>query len=107
MANHTAWLSQPTVTTLNRSKLRLYHSTTRLHEEKKPAEAEAEAEPETPVKSIPYSELTIGVPTEVFPGERRVAMTPANAALLLKKGFKRVMVEHGAGFAGQFPIHDY
>ncbi|KAL5347198.1 hypothetical protein ACLOAV_007507 [Pseudogymnoascus australis] len=105
LANHTVWLSQPTVTTINRSKSRLYHSTTRLREEKKPSEPGPE--PETPVKSIPYSELTIGVPTEVFPGERRVAMTPANAALLLKKGFKRVMVEHGAGFEAQFPIHDY
>jgi NAD(P) transhydrogenase len=103
LANHTIWISQPTVTSLYRSKRGLYHSTKQLHEEKKASEPE----PDPPVKAIPYSELTIGVPTEVFPGERRVAMTPANAALLLKKGFKRVMVEHGAGFEAQFPIHDY
>ena len=34
-------------------------------------------------------------------------MTPQNAALLLKKGFKEVLVEHGAGFQAQFPAHDY
>jgi NAD(P) transhydrogenase len=34
-------------------------------------------------------------------------MTPQNAALLLKKGFKRVLVEHGAGFEAQFPAHMY
>lgn len=59
------------------------------------------------VKAIPYSELSIGVPTEVRTGEKRVAVTPANAALLLKKGFKEVLVEHGAGFQAQFPAHDY
>ena len=84
------------------SRRRLYHATSRGQQEAKPA-----AEPERLVKTIPYSELTIGVPTEVFPGERRVAMTPANAALLLKKGFKRVLVEHGAGYEAQFPTHEY
>lgn len=62
---------------------------------------------ERPVEAIPYSELTIGVPTEVFVGERRVAMTPKNVSLLLKKGFKRVLIEHGAGFESQFPAHEY
>jgi NAD(P) transhydrogenase len=60
-----------------------------------------------PVELTPFSELTIGVPTEVRSGERRVAMTPQNAALLLKKGFKQVLIEHGAGFAAQFPAHAY
>ena len=65
-------------------------------------------EPEKePVKTIPYSEISIGVPTEVRTGERRVAITPQNAALLLKKGFKAVLVEHGAGFQAQFEAHDY
>ena len=57
------------------------------------------------VKAIPYGELSIGVPTEVRTGERRVAVTPQNAALLLKKGFKEVLVEHGAGFNSQFDAH--
>lgn len=53
-------------------------------------------------KTIPYSDLTIGVVRETFPNERRVAITPQNAALLLKKGFSRVLVERGAGIEAQF-----
>ncbi|KAF2723795.1 PNTB-domain-containing protein [Polychaeton citri CBS 116435] len=72
------------------------------------AKPELERQPDQDeVKAIPYSELTIGVPTEVRGGERRVAMTPQNAALLLKKGFKKVLVEFGAGFQAQFPAHEY
>lgn len=63
-------------------------------------------EPE-PVKAIPYGELTIGVPTEVRTGEKRVAVTPQNAALLLKKGFKEVLVEQGAGFNAEFSAREY
>ncbi|KAK5121425.1 hypothetical protein LTR85_005257 [Meristemomyces frigidus] len=72
----------------------------------KPAGDDDEDAPE-PVKATPYSELSIGVPTEVRTGERRVSVTPQNAALLLKKGFKRVLVEHGAGFQSQFDAHEY
>ncbi|KAK3691260.1 hypothetical protein LTR37_018749 [Vermiconidia calcicola] len=72
------------------------------------AAASTPAEPESPsVKAIPYDELVIGVPTEVRSGERRVAITPQNAALLLKKGFKEVLIEHGAGFQAEFPAHAY
>jgi NAD(P) transhydrogenase len=35
-----------------------------------------DAKPEEPPKGIPYSKLTIGVPKETFPLERRVAATP-------------------------------
>ncbi|EME78657.1 uncharacterized protein MYCFIDRAFT_50085 [Pseudocercospora fijiensis CIRAD86] len=59
------------------------------------------------VKTVPYAELTIGVPLEVRTGERRVAITPQNAKLLLKKGFKQILVEHGAGFQAQFSAHEY
>ncbi|KAI9149600.1 NAD(P) transhydrogenase [Paramyrothecium foliicola] len=52
--------------------------------------------------TTPYSELTVGVPKEIFPGERRVALTPANVALLLKKGFNKVVVERGAGTSADF-----
>jgi NAD(P) transhydrogenase len=45
--------------------------------------------------------LTIGVPLEVFPGERRVAITPQNVALLLKKGISRVLIQRGAGEGAQ------
>ena len=53
-------------------------------------------------KSTPYSELTVGVPKEVYPGERRVAVTPINVALLLKKGYSKVIVERGAGTSAEF-----
>ncbi|KAI5461740.1 NAD(P) transhydrogenase beta subunit-domain-containing protein [Mariannaea sp. PMI_226] len=52
--------------------------------------------------TTPYAELTVGVPKEIFPGERRVALTPANVALLKKKGFGKVLVERGAGTSADF-----
>jgi NAD(P) transhydrogenase len=52
--------------------------------------------------AIPYEKLTIGVVRETWPNERRVAITPQNAALLLKKGFSRILVERGAGKDAQF-----
>ncbi|OJJ75862.1 hypothetical protein ASPBRDRAFT_38177 [Aspergillus brasiliensis CBS 101740] len=55
----------------------------------------ASAAPAVPV--VPYSALTVGVPRETYPNERRVAVTPQNVSLLLKKGFARVLVERGAG----------
>ncbi len=44
--------------------------------------------------------LLIGVPKEVFPGERRVATVPEVVEKLIKQGF-RVAVEAGAGDAAQ------
>ena len=58
-------------------------------------------------RAIPYSSLTIGVPREVFPNERRVSLTPQNAALLIKKGFTNVLVEHNAGMEAQFLDEHY
>lgn len=49
------------------------------------------------ISGIPYSELSVGVPKEIYQNEKRVAITPANVALLKKKGFKQVNVEKGAG----------
>ena len=40
--------------------------------------------------------LTVGIPKETFPGERRVAMTPSAFDRLAKSGMKLV-VEQGAG----------
>ncbi|HVN34817.1 MAG TPA: Re/Si-specific NAD(P)(+) transhydrogenase subunit alpha [Casimicrobiaceae bacterium] len=45
--------------------------------------------------------LLIGVPREVFPGERRVATVPEVVEKLIKQGF-RVAVEAGAGDAANF-----
>ncbi|KAI2974610.1 hypothetical protein CBS147323_1270 [Aspergillus niger] len=58
----------------------------------------------TPVPVVPYSALTVGVPRETYPNERRVAVTPQNVSLLLKKGFSRVLVERGAGEEAK--LHD-
>jgi NAD(P) transhydrogenase len=44
-----------------------------------------------------YSSLTVGAPREIYPNERRVALTPQNAAVLRKKGFAKVLVEKNAG----------
>ena len=56
---------------------------------------------------IPYSSLTVGVPREIFPNERRVALTPQNAKLLRKKGFSNVLVERNAGAEAQFFDEQY
>lgn len=57
--------------------------------------------------TTPYSELTVGVPREILPSERRVALTPQNVALLLKKGFGKVIIQQGAGAAAEFLDQDY
>ncbi|KUL92331.1 hypothetical protein ZTR_02413 [Talaromyces verruculosus] len=56
---------------------------------------------------VPYQSLTVGIPRETFPNERRVAITPQNVALLLKKGFSRVLIESGAGAEAQFADESY
>ncbi|KAK5204783.1 hypothetical protein LTS03_000834 [Exophiala xenobiotica] len=56
---------------------------------------------------VPYSELTLGVPAETHPGERRVAVAPQNVPLLLKKGFSRILVERGAGIESEYPDELY
>lgn len=55
----------------------------------------------------PYGDLTIGVPTEVFEGERRVSLTPANVALLRKKGFSKILIQRGAGSLADFTDEAY
>ncbi|KAJ0299413.1 hypothetical protein COL516b_009294, partial [Colletotrichum fioriniae] len=58
-------------------------------------------------QSVPYAQLTVGVPKEIYLNERRVALTPQNVALLLKKGFAKVLVERGAGAEADFPDEAY
>ena len=67
----------------------------------------ASISPDAVPSSIPYADLTVGIVRETYPNERRVAITPQNAALLLKKGFGRILVEHGAGAEAQFTDHAY
>jgi H+-translocating NAD(P) transhydrogenase len=55
---------------------------------------------------IPYEKLTVGIPKETFPLERRVAATPESVARLVKPGFK-VQVEDGAGMPSYFSNQDF
>ena len=50
--------------------------------------------------------LTIGIPREVFAGEKRVATVPDVVEKLIKLGFK-VAVETGAGDLANFSDDDY
>lgn len=59
------------------------------------------------LEGVPYSSLTVGVPLEIYPNEHRVALTPQNAGVLLKKGFARVLVEKTAGSQAQFLDEQY
>ncbi|KAI2651422.1 NAD(P) transhydrogenase, mitochondrial [Labeo rohita] len=52
-------------------------------------------------KGIPYKQLTVGVPKEIFQNERRVAISPAGVEALIKQGFN-VVVESGAGESAKF-----
>ncbi|KAF6845079.1 NAD(P) transhydrogenase, mitochondrial [Colletotrichum musicola] len=57
--------------------------------------------------TVPYGKLAVGVPKEIYMNERRVALTPQNVALLLKKGFAKILVERDAGVAADFPNDAY
>lgn len=50
--------------------------------------------------------MKVGVPKELFPGERRVALVPAVLPPLTKAGFE-VLIESGAGAAAGFPDGPY
>lgn len=50
--------------------------------------------------------MLVGVVRESFPGERRVALTPAAVLELRRSGFK-VVVEAGAGLGAGFPDREY
>ncbi|KAL5271982.1 hypothetical protein ACHWQZ_G000245 [Mnemiopsis leidyi] len=49
----------------------------------------------------PYESITVGVPAESGGSEKRVALSPAASAALIKKGMG-VNVERGAGISAQF-----
>lgn len=57
-------------------------------------------------KGTPYKDLTIGVPRERFPGEKRVALSPPAVKTLIKDGFK-VVVEENAGAEAKFLNNEY
>lgn len=84
---------------LKGTSVRTFRTTPRLYDEKKTKEDTAPGKP--------YNELTIGVPKEIYTNEKRVALTPANVALLKKKGFKAIHVEKGAGVGAKFSDAEY
>ena len=53
------------------------------------------------------TQVIIGVPREICPGEKRVALAPANIASLLKKHSIEVIVEPEAGLAAGFTDAEY
>ncbi|KAE8636380.1 hypothetical protein XENTR_v10002966 [Xenopus tropicalis] len=55
---------------------------------------------------VPYKQLTVGVPKEIFQNEKRVALSPAGVQALVKQGFN-VVVEAGAGEASKFSDDQY
>jgi len=60
-----------------------------------------------PPAGTPYADLTVGVPREIYPNERRVSVSPSGVTALLKKGFKRVVVAPAAGAEASFRDVDY
>ena len=50
--------------------------------------------------------ITVGIPRETFPGERRVAITPRHCDVLKKLGIE-ILVEHSAGDEAGFPDDHY
>jgi len=50
--------------------------------------------------------VIVGVPKEIYPGERRVALTPVVVPMLAKAGLE-VVIEAGAGIAAGYPDTQY
>src|SRR5271167_2560375 len=50
--------------------------------------------------------MIVGVPREIYPGERRVAIVPAAVPILMKGGFE-VVVQAGAGNEAGYPDATY
>lgn len=57
-------------------------------------------------KGTSYAKMTVGIPKENFPLERRVAASPESVGRMVKPGFN-VLVEDGAGAASHFSNKDY
>ncbi|XP_042560895.1 NAD(P) transhydrogenase, mitochondrial-like [Clupea harengus] len=57
-------------------------------------------------KGVPYKDVLVGVPKEIFKNEKRVALSPAGVEALVKQGFN-VQVESGAGDHAKFSNDQY
>jgi len=68
-------------------------------EEKKSDEIPSASSSSLLGRAVPYSELTIGVLKETYPGENRVSQTPDSVKGLVDAGFN-VVVQSGGTFAG-------
>ena len=66
----------------------------------------SKATSESAPKGTPYNQLTIGIPKESFPNERRVAISPAAVKTLTKAGFS-VVIENEAGSEAKFSNSEY
>src|SRR4051794_19607565 len=53
------------------------------------------------------SQLSIGVPKEIYKGEKRVALTPEGLQRLLKSGYHSVQIESGAGIGASISDEKY
>ncbi|CAO1419810.1 unnamed protein product [Diamesa serratosioi] len=85
-------------TPMLRNPARLFSRSVRLlNQDGKPVEV---------IRGVSYKNLTIGVPKERWINEKRVALSPAVTAALVKKGFK-VNIEKGAGHGAKFRDEDY
>ncbi|KAI4466421.1 nad(p) transhydrogenase [Holotrichia oblita] len=101
-------LEKSGTTTCSRCKMTITNGPTRwlsTHVSRRLLQKEA-AKVEKKIAGIPYKQLTIGVPKEVWKNERRVALTPTVVAMLIKKGFA-VNVEDNAGVQAMFRNEDY
>jgi len=58
------------------------------------------------ITGTPYDKLTVGVPKETFPNERRVAISPTAVQVLTKKGWN-VNIEEGAGLEAKFTNEEF
>lgn len=80
-----------------------YFESSSEHSSEGPETAEAQYEEEL-VQHPTYR--TVGVPREIHPEEKRVAVTPPMLKHFNKSGFS-LKIESGAGAAAHFADHDY
>lgn len=73
---------------------------------KNPARSYCAKAEEKVISGTPYNKLTVGIPKEVFPNERRVAISPTAVQVLTKKGWN-VNIEDGAGLESKFTNEDF
>ena len=89
-----------------RQQLRRHNNFTNVNATLRVCFSSSNSTADAAAKGISYSELTVGVPKERFPLEKRVAATPESVQRLVKPGFT-VLVEDGAGDSAFYSNADY